>query len=131
MRQKCELNLRMAEALSQDIENSDGWTTSIHCSYYAVFQYVKYLLAEKAETRISYDDQNALGESSHQYILNEIKNRINNVNTARRVRERILSLRQYRIAADYRPKVFTQEEALNCNIEANAVIKQLATLISA
>lgn len=131
MRDKCEMNLGMAKALSQAPDNPAGWTTSVHCSYYAVFQYMKYLLAEKANLRIPYEEQNRSGEGSHQYILDEIKNRIDNNNTARRIRDRILNLRQHRIEADYRPKVFTQEEALECNQEAETIIKNLKTLISA
>lgn len=112
MKEKCELNLRMARVLSQDKDHRDGWNTSIHCSYYAVFQYMKYLLAEKAKTRISYNDQDKQQESSHKYILEEIKNRIKNSNNARRIRDRILNLRQHRIAADYHPQIPTQEVAL-------------------
>lgn len=131
MKEKCELNLRMARVLSQDKDHRDGWNTSIHCSYYAVFQYMKYLLAEKAKTRISYDDQDKQQENSHKYILEEIKNRIKNSNNARRIRDRILNLRQHRIAADYHPQIPTQEVALECEREAVAIINNLSTLISA
>ena len=125
------MNLRMARVLSQNADTPEGWTTSVHCSYYAVFQHMKYLLAEKADSRIPYELQNSLGESSHNYILEEIKNRIKNVNTARKIRERIVNLRQHRIEADYRSKVFEQDEALECKQEADAIIENLSKLISA
>lgn len=126
------MNLLMADALSKDRGNQAGWTTSIHCSYYAVFQYMKYLLAEKAKLPVSYSVQdNKKDEGSHQYILNEIKNRIENDDVARKLRDRILNLRQHRVNADYRPVVFTQEEALDCKAEADAIIKNLKNLISA
>ena len=92
---------------------------------------MKYLLAEKAKTRISYNDQDKQQESSHKYILEEIKNRIKNSNNARRIRDRILNLRQHRIAADYHPQIPTQEVALECEREAVAIINNLSTLISA
>ncbi len=131
MRSKYNLNLRMARLLSQDQKNSDGWTTSVHCSYYAVFQYMKYLLAEKAAIPISYEDQDNQDEDSHKYITNEIKDRINNINTARAIRDRILNLKHRRVEADYKPKIFTQEEALDCQMEADAIINNLKRLFRA
>lgn len=121
----------MARLLSQDQKNSDGWTTSVHCSYYAVFQYMKYLLAEKAAIPISYEDQDNQDEDSHKYITNEIKDRINNINTARAIRDRILNLKHRRVEADYKPKIFTQEEALDCQMEADAIINNLKRLFRA
>lgn len=121
----------MAQILSQDQVNSDGWTTSVHCSYYAVFQYMKYLLAEKAVIPISYEEQDAQDEDSHKYVINEIKNRINDINTARSIRDRILNLKRRRVEADYKPTIFTQEEALDCKVEADAIIKNLKALFRA
>ena len=128
---KCDLNLSVAHVLSQDRNNKDGWTTSIHCSYYAVFQYMKYLLAEKVINPISYEDQNKQKGDSHKFILTEIKNRIGSSDTARKIRDRILNLQQHRVDADYKPKIFTQAEALTCKSEADAIIKNLKTLFRA
>ena len=89
---KCDLNLRVAHILSQDQNNNDGWTTSIHCSYYAVFQYMKYLLAEKVNNPITYEEQNNQKGDSHKFILTEIKNRIESSDTARKIRDRVLNL---------------------------------------
>lgn len=128
---KCDLNLRVAHILSQDQNNNDGWTTSIHCSYYAVFQYMKYLLAEKVNNPITYEEQNNQKGDSHKFILTEIKNRIESSDTARKIRDRVLNLQQQRVEADYKPKIFSQEEALTCKSEADAIIKNLKTLFRA
>lgn len=128
------MNLYMAEKLSQDSNTQQGWTTSVHCSYYAVLQYMKYLLAEKATPAISYDEQNAHeGESSHKFILEEVKNRIasKSLNEARRIRDRINNLKHSRVEADYRDKIFTIEEALQCKEEADGIIKNLKHYFSA
>lgn len=123
------MNLKMAHILSQDRNVSEGWTTSIHCSYYAVFQYMKYILAEKSAEQISYDEQNShSGEDSHKYILNRIKNRINNVNDARDISDSVKNLKQLRKLADYQTKTVTQEESLDCKAKAEAIITKLANL---
>ena len=127
------MNLYMANKLSQDRDTPQGWSTSVHCSYYAVFQYMKYLLAEKAEPIITYDEQNAHeGDSSHKFILEEIKTRIaaSSFNEARRIRDRINNLKHSRVEADYRDKVFTIEEALQCKAEADGIIKNLKLYLS-
>lgn len=132
LKKKCEMNLNMADVLSQDKNQPDGWTTSIHCSYYAVFQYMKYLLAEKVDSPISYSAQDAhTGEDSHKYILEEIKNRISNSTNARKLGERVRNLRQQRVLADYKDHVFNQAESLDCHNEADAIIRNLTKLLCA
>ncbi len=125
------MNLNMAHILSQDSGQPDGWTTSVHCSYYAVFQYMKYLLAEKAKSPVSYDIQDSHGEDSHKYILEEVKNRIGSIQNARSIAERVRNLRQQRVLADYKNKRFDQAESLGCKDEADAIIRNLTKLLSA
>lgn len=126
------MNLDMAHTLSQDRNKPQGWTTSVHCSYYAVFQYMKYLLAEKAESPISYESQDAhTGEDSHKFILEEIKNRIASRNTARNIGERIKVLRHQRVLADYKDHIFDQADSLSCLSEADAIIRNLKKLLCA
>lgn len=131
MKNKCELSLAVAEFLSQTPEKS-GWTASIHCSYYAVFQYMKYLLAEKAQPTIPYARQDShSGTDSHTYVLLEIKNRIKNANDARKIADRVKNLKHFRIEADYHQTVFSQAEALGCKSEADGIIRNLTNLLSA
>lgn len=129
------MNLYMAEILSQDRNKPQGWTTSVHCSYYAVFQYMKYLLAEKSNPPLSYEEQNSHeGESSHQFIMEEIKARIESSQSftvARKIRDRIKNLQHSRVEADYRDKVFSIEEALYCKDEAIGIITNLKNSFSA
>ena len=126
------MNLVMAYTLSQDANRQEGWTTSVHCSYYAVFQYMKYLLAEKADLPISYSSQDDnTGEDSHKYILQEIKNRIPNITAARNIGNRIKDLRQKRVLADYKNYIFSQDDSLDCFSEADAIIRNLKTLFRA
>lgn len=130
MKNKCEMNLYMAEKLSQDRDTPQGWTTSVHCSYYAVFQYMKYLLAEKATPPISYEAQNShQGESSHEFIIEKIKSKIadRSIDSARKIRDRIRNLKHHRVEADYLQKVFTNEEALDCKQEADGIMTNLRT----
>ena len=43
-------------ASSQLLINNRHYTASVHCSYYAVFQYMKYMLAHTNNRPVSYSD---------------------------------------------------------------------------
>lgn len=105
------------------------YTASVHCSYYAVFQYMKYMLATTADSPISFDDQDAhTGESSHEYILIETRDRINaNATKKRDFTNAVRNLKQDRVEADYHQKQFTVDESLDCKANADGLITKLKT----
>lgn len=93
---------------------------------------MKYLLAEKSQNPLSYDEQmRNCGESSHKYILDEIRHRLTNPTNERSIKERVTNLKNFRILADYTDMKFSQEESLECFAEADGIIRNLKTLFNA
>lgn len=125
MRNKAIENMNTAQHL---INSQDPYkcTSSVHCSYYAVLQYMKYILANIKKNPVSYETQNShSGESSHTYILNEVKNRIPNPRNEKRVSENVKILRDSRVQSDYCDKIFTVEESIDCHNKATKIISDL------
>ena len=125
MKSKALKNLDSAQILI----NGKQYTTSVHCSYYAVFQYMKYMLAHTKINPITLDNQDSQGgKSSHEYILDEIKTRLNtNLKNKRNFIEGIRLLKKDRIDADYEIRDFTQVESIECKDRANGLITNLKT----
>ena len=128
MKSKALGNLGVAQLLinKQDVHSC---TASIHCSYYAVFQYMKYMLAHTDKSPISYDAQSKQTEkaSSHEYIIYEIKQRISNSKNARSFAQDVRALKNCRVSADYSIKTFNIDESLDCKRQADRLIRKLKT----
>ena len=90
---------------------------------------MKYMLANTERNPITLDDQDThRGESSHEYILSKIKERLNtNPRNERNFTEGIRLLKKDRVDADYSTRVFNVEESLNCKDRANGLITNLKT----
>lgn len=101
---------------------------SIHCSYYSVFQYMKYILANLKDRPYSYEQQDATQKSgSHETILLEIRNRLNlKTSDLRFFCDTLSLLKKQRKIADYTDTTFTIEECLDAKnnaISLRAVLK--------
>ena len=114
---------------AQKLIDCKQFTSSVHCSYYAVFQYMKYMLANTTNKPIALVDQDAhKGDSSHEYILTEIKNRINkDPRTVRNFTETVRLLKNDRVDADYHLRNFTDIESITCKDYAVGLIANLKT----
>ena len=125
MNAKAHDNLQAAQTLI----NNGLCTSSVHCSYYAVFQYMKYILAKTNRNPVSYEEQKKITnrEDSHEYIVKEIKNRINNPSKARDFLQATRVLKNNRKEADYELKAFSQDESLTCIDDAKGLIMKLKT----
>ena len=69
--------LEVAQSLLNKQEEISS-TVSVHCSYYAVLMYMKYILAQTDRQPLSYEEQDeaANGKGSHEYVIEQIKRRI-------------------------------------------------------
>lgn len=121
MKTKAIDNLESAQILL----NNKRFTTSVHCSYYAVLEYMKYMLAMTSDRPISYEKQSETKQDSHEYILCEIQNRISNPKNARNFTAKVRDLKQLRVIADYETKVFSDIEGLDCKSKAEGLIANL------
>ena len=114
---------------AQILIDQKQFTPSVHCSYYAVFQYMKHMLANTTNNPITLAIQDAhKGDSSHEYILTEIKNRINaRPQIVRTFTENVRFLKNERVEADYHQKKFNDIESLTCKDRAEGLITNLKT----
>lgn len=124
MKIKASDSLKAAQRLV-DAHETYGYNSSVHCSYYAILQYMKYILANTSKSPIPYSSQNTKGQSSHIYILNEVLNRIDNLKSKRIIRDNVKWLKSERKEADYTQKTFDQEESLDCIDKAKGIISKL------
>lgn len=123
MKSKSNNSLKAAQKLI-DTREDFGYNSSVHCSYYAVFQYMKYVLAN-TERCIPYSNQDSQGENSHNHILNEIVNRISNPRNGRNFKDGVKWLKSERKEADYTLRDIEQDECLECVDKAKGLISKL------
>ena len=104
-------------------------TVSVHCSYYAVLMYMKYILAHTDRQPLSYEEQDekSKGEGSHEYMIEQIRQRINHRKAGRDFAQAVRDLKQARKYADYTTKQFTVEESLELKQQAEGSITKLKT----
>jgi len=125
MKEKSDKSLKAAKALI-DTQQVFGYNASIHCSYYAVLQYMKFVLNETDNHPIEYRKQKSEGgESSHKFIIEAIKDRIDNKYQANLLVCEIRDLKNSRQKADYEQTNFTDEAASKCEKQAEIIIKKL------
>ena len=121
---KSEKNLGAAQKL---IDNK-FYTPSVHCSYYAVFQRMQYVLANLKRNSMTYDEQEKAfeGGNSHESIIIEIKNRVFvKPREQKTFSENIRSLKRNRVEADYKIRDFTDIESMDCLQSAKQIISEL------
>ena len=124
MKSKSDKNLGAAQKL---IDNS-FFTPSVHCSYYAAFQYMKYVLAQLKTRPVKYDEQEKLveGGNSHEIIITEIKNRVFvKPKEQKKFAESIRSLKRNRVEADYKIRDFSGLDSMECLQSAKQIISEL------
>jgi len=136
MKTKATSSLDAAQVLI-DKEEEGYYTASIHCSYYAVFQYIKYVLANTDTEPLSYEEQTAQAKGkkggSHDFVIKQIrqriKQRINNLeadpDAALEFTQDVRDLKQERIDADYTTRQFTLEQCLACKQKVEELIAKL------
>lgn len=124
MKKKSQQSLEAAQNLI-DLRKSFGYNSSIHCSYYAVLQYMKYMLAHTNKMPLSYAQQDSSNQSSHEFILTEIVNRMKGYNESREFTHLFRLLKKLRVDADYTIKDFTEYESLKCKENAIIAIDKL------
>lgn len=129
MDKKSQENLDSADLL---IKNGK-YNSSIHCSYYAVFQYMKYALnsftISLKNSNISYKKQNRMTKSrnSHIVITDEVVKRIIEVSPidAHDFSQKIEKLKDHRNTADYQLNILTNKKSKKDLELANCLISTL------
>lgn len=127
-KEKAQNNLAAAQFLINQ-QCVKYYAPSVHCSYYAVFQYMKYMLAHATNSPLTYERQkeNARAQKgdSHEYILDEIRQRINKRKDATDFTHDVRELKSRRVSADYEMNEITLDESIECKERAEGLISKL------
>ncbi|MDR1347307.1 MAG: hypothetical protein LBJ63_02600 [Prevotellaceae bacterium] len=122
---KSDENLKVAQILIE----KGYYNSSIHCSYYGCFQFMKSILCNNI--KIDYEEQdNNNGKDSHDYIFRTLKNKITNRTVEKRFRDNFVSLKSKRKKADYLNELITQDESLIARQESETVIYSLKSVFN-
>lgn len=117
---KAEENLEAAKILN----DSRKFTSSVHCSYYAILQIMKYALSEKCN--ISYEKQNEKREQdSHLYIRDEILFQLRNISVRASIKRKFDVAKALRRKADYLEDKIEDVDSLGMYDDAMALINKL------
>jgi uncharacterized protein (UPF0332 family) len=123
---KSDFNLEGAKLL---IENS-LYAPSVHCSYYSVFQKLKYKYTTKAS--ISYDEltQNIFADkrNTHKYIIDEFCNFIQDRYKKRDIKNKINDLKAFRNQSDYDDIEINHSISSLALTKSEELLKELKTL---
>ncbi len=123
----------MLARAGQQLINSGFYTESIHCWYYSVLQMMKYALANSTNRSLTYSNQESKGKQSvgfsHDWLKFEICNRITNSRIKNVFEEDFSVLKEERVSADYKLKVFSQIEAVTCRETSERMLAALRYII--
>lgn len=121
MKAKSDENIKAAELLIKEKK----FASSVHCSYYAYFQMLKYTLHTKLSC--DYNKQNSKGSGSHNNVVKlfdaEIKNQ--GINLQFDIKTNIRTIKTRRNAADYSRKKISYSQATKMHHISNDIISVL------
>lgn len=123
---KSEFNLDGAQLL---IDNN-LYAPSIHCSYYSVFQKLKYKYVLKKN--ISYDDLTQMiisdSRNTHKYVIEEFCNFIQDRYKKRELRNKINDLKAFRVESDYEDLEINYDKSNLALTKSKEIIREINTI---
>ncbi len=126
MRAKSYANIAAANFL---VSYGEGvhCNASIHCSYYATLQCMRYILNHLRKGAIPYKEQRKQGKiSSHEFVFDKILNNLEcPPKVEKRYKELFRALKKKRETADYELETFPIEDCLDCESNAKEIIRIL------
>lgn len=120
---KSEENLHAAKLLM----DSNMFTSSVHCSYYAGFQMSKHVLANFCSISYAQQEKEAKGKDSHFYISNKLGNKLQAMNKFYSIdyNKYYSTLKMLRKKADYSGILIKDKEAQRAYDNADKLITLL------
>ncbi len=114
MNVKSENTLEAANHLLSSYKDTYA-TQSVHCFYYSVLQFMKYILAHAKTNKIPYEKQMTdCGDNSHKYLYDNILMLLDfTQDDKRRFTEDFRNLKRARVEADYSTVKYTALQALD------------------
>lgn len=122
MNKKSEENILAAKVLIR----KGYYNSSIHCSYYALFQYMKYVLDYRGFCNYPSQDKKTNTKGSHNNILEELRTHIKDVALSKRVRDSFRNLKRLRAVADYQVTPIVQVDSQKCLDDVHDIIEWLS-----
>ena len=128
MRKKSEENIASAVLLM----NNSFFTSSVHCSYYAGFQFTKYVLADFFGIGYEKQEKESKGKDSHFYVQSEMEKRFKDTERLNFIdyNKYFNKLKKFRKKADYSQDLINKEEAGSACSCAEKLIDLLKTKCS-
>jgi uncharacterized protein (UPF0332 family) len=123
---KSEFNLEGAQLL---IDNN-LYAPSVHCSYYSVFQKLKYKYV--LNKNISYDDLTQLiildSRSTHKFVIEEFCNFIQDRFKKRELKNKINDLKAFRVESDYEDLEINYDKSNLALTKSKEIIREINTI---
>ncbi|GHT88368.1 hypothetical protein FACS189474_3500 [Bacteroidia bacterium] len=117
---KSDENLNAAQLLI----NNQKYNSSVHCSYYGCFQFMKSILCNNL--KIGYNLQDAKkGSDTHDYIFGLLLHTMDNFSMQRKFRSNFSGLKEKRKRADYENALIDITDSLNAIEEARIIMSNL------
>lgn len=121
-------NYKAAKLLSND--SNKMYSASIHCAYYACFQFIKHILDRKCYISYCRQEENAKSSNigTHNYIIDEIRNDLINKkedDAYDTFDENITELKRLRKIADYASSIISPKTAKDAVDMADETLKTL------
>ncbi|UAM99029.1 HEPN domain-containing protein [Polaribacter litorisediminis] len=123
---KSDFNLEGAKVL---IENN-LFAPSVHCSYYSVFQKLKYKYITKASISYNVLTQNIIADkrNTHKYIIDEFCDFIQDRYKKRDIKNKINDLKAFRNQSDYDDIEINHSKSSLALAKSEELLKELKTL---
>lgn len=122
MDKKSEENILAAEELI----SKGYYNSSIHCSYYALFQHMKYILDHCGLCTYESQDKKTNTKGSHDNILKELEPHIKDVQLRCKVHHSFPFWKKLRSVADYQVTQVVQGDSQKCLDDVRDIIEQLS-----
>lgn len=125
-KKKSEENLSAANLLIE----SNMYTSSVHCSYYAGFQFSKYVLANCCKIEYDKQDKESKGADSHFYVYTKTGESLDKKDehlSFLDYNNKFSKLKKLRKQADYSDMIIKENEARKAYQCANEIISILKT----
>ena len=121
---KSTFNLKAADYLLKD-EGNNFFCSSVHCSYYATYQYMMYFLKEKCNKDYICQRNECQGKDSHIYITEQVVQHIKEDVMADVLSRNIGKLKALRKKSDYSNITVSIYEAKRAFRLSQSIINQL------
>ena len=126
MDKKSEENIRAAKMLI----SAGYYSSSLHCSYYALFQYIVYALDHSGVCSYTEQKEKTKDKGSHNFILSKLCSSIRDQRLSRETRNLCCMLKRLRVRADYKTDRIKETEAQQSLDEACNTITVLKNYFS-